>query len=181
MAVGLALILAAISSQDATPSPMPLTITTATSRSFVSRTLGSSMVLQRVPQRSRLWGASTPKATVRVTLQPSGVEEVTTADSDGTWRVLLPPMAASLGHTLLIFSSSGENATLADIAFGDVFLCGGQSNMEFAVPAMTNASAEIAAADEYPHIRIFTVGVGTQSAEPLRDLQTVREVRLHPS
>jgi len=84
-------------------------------------------------------------------------------------------MAASVGHTITIFSSAGENATLANIAFGDVFLCGGQSNMVFAVPALTNASAETAAADSYPHIRIFTVGIGTQSAMPLRDLKTVRE------
>jgi hypothetical protein len=110
-----------------------------------------------------------------MTLQPSGVEEFATADMDGTWRVLLPPVAASLGHTITVFSTSGDNATLSNVAFGDVFLCGGQSNMVFAVPAMTNASAEIAAADCYPHIRIFTVGIGTQSAVPLRDLQTVRE------
>lgn len=133
------------------------------------------MVLQRAPQRSRIWGAAGPGVTVTVTLQPSGAKHVTTADVNGTWRVVLPPMAASLGHTLNVSSSSGESATLSDIAFGDVFLCGGQSNMVFAVPAMTNATAEIAAADRYPHIRIFTVGIGTQSAVPLRDLQTVRE------
>lgn len=177
MLVALSAPLLAALSSDATPGPTPeWTITAgASSRSFVSRTLGSSMVLQRAPQRPRVWGATSPGATVHVTLQPSGTEEVTTADVDGTWRALLPPMAASVGHTITVFSSAGENATLANIAFGDVFLCGGQSNMVFAVPALTNASAETAAADSYPYIRIFTVGIGTQSAVPLRDLKTVRE------
>ena len=37
-------------------------------------------------------------------------------------------------------------------------MCGGQSNMEMAIPAATNSSAEALAANAYPHIRIFSVG-----------------------
>lgn len=47
--------------------------------------------------------------------------------------------------------------------------------MEFAIPAVANASDEIQAANRYPHIRIFSVGHRTQSAVSLRDLQTVWE------
>ena len=56
------------------------------------------------------------------------------------------------------------------------YLCGGQSNMQFAVPAIPNATEEIARADRYPLIRLFTVGQKTSSPAPLDDLQTIEQV-----
>lgn len=50
--------------------------------------------------------------------------------------------------------------------------------MQFAMPSVTNATAEIAAADRYPHVRLFTVGQGTANRPgqpPLRDLKTVQQ------
>ena len=50
--------------------------------------------------------------------------------------------------------------------------------MVFAMPSVTNATAEIAAADQYSNIRLFTVGAGTQGHPgqlPLYDLQTVEQ------
>ena len=50
--------------------------------------------------------------------------------------------------------------------------------MEFAMPSVTNATAEIAAADSYNRIRLFTVGTATQGQPgqaPLYDLQTVQQ------
>eukprot|EP00966_Prymnesium_polylepis_P109307 2530265-Prymnesium_polylepis.2 len=54
-------------------------------------------------------------------------------------------------------------------------VCGGQSNMEFAVPAVANSTDEIARANDFPTIRLFSVGHRTASPTPLRDLQTVWE------
>lgn len=62
-----------------------------------------------------------------------------------------------------------------NVLFGDVYLCGGQSNMQFAVPGISNASEEAARADNYPLIRLFTVGQGTTSPTPLEDLNTVKQ------
>merc|ERR1712048_20393 len=56
------------------------------------------------------------------------------------------------------------------------YLCGGQSNMQFAMPAITNASVEAAHADAYPSIRLFTVGQKTSSPTPLDDLQTIEQM-----
>ena len=64
---------------------------------------------------------------------------------------------------------------MENVLFGDVYLCGGQSNMQFSMPGIENATAEAAKADGYPLIRLFSVGQGTQSATPLNDLQTVQE------
>lgn len=62
-----------------------------------------------------------------------------------------------------------------NVLFGDVFLCGGQSNMQFSMPAIANATEEAARADAYPLIRLFTVGQGTKSTTPLDDLQTIEQ------
>jgi len=43
--------------------------------------------------------------------------------------------------------------TLHDVLFGDVWICSGQSNMQFTVNMIFNASVEIANADKYPKIR----------------------------
>ena len=140
-----------------------------------SRALGDHMVLQAAPQRATIWGATTPGAVVTTTFD--GINRTATADENGTWRQQLPPTPASSlrSHLLLFSSSSGETTKLQDVLFGEVFVCGGQSNMEMAIPAATNSSAEALAANAYPHIRIFSVGHRTSSATPLLDLQTVWE------
>jgi hypothetical protein len=58
-----------------------------------------------------------------------------------------------------------EKVLLEDIYFGDVWLCGGQSNMQFTVNLAFNATTELALANNYPHIRLFTVGQSTTSDE----------------
>jgi hypothetical protein len=149
------------------PSPQPL----------VSATLGSHMVLQRAPASARVWGSAPPGTAVSVSLDGERLPTVA-ADKNGTWRQSLPPTAASSTRTHLLEVTDGvRRTTLSDILFGDVFLCGGQSNMVFAMPAIENATAEIAAASRYPAIRLFTVGEGTGGrtgvAHAQADLSTV--------
>ena len=98
------------------PAPLP--------RSLLSHTLGDGMVLQRAPQAARLFGFAPAGTTVTTTfgertLGPS------TADSSGTWRQDLPPTAAGGPHDLTVSASTGQNATLHGVLFGDVFVCGG--------------------------------------------------------
>jgi len=138
------------------------------------------MVLQRAPQKAVVWGFTQPGATINTTfakttlLTPTPMS--TTADADGVWRQELPATEASEQTYSLSFSSStGETAQMENVLFGDVYLCGGQSNMEFAMPVITNATEEAARANDYPMIRIFSVGQGTKSNIPLDDLQTIAE------
>ena len=164
---------------------------------FLSATLGSHMVLQRAPSRSVVWGFTGPNATVTTIMAPMDRRACfthwghvgagrpcdlhtfeTVAVADGTWRQSLPPMAASKIAYSFRFSSSNsstETASMDDVLFGDVFICGGQSNMEYAMPAITNKSREQQLANDYPTIRFFSVGHRTASSTPLRDLQTVWE------
>ena len=68
----------------------------------------------------------------------------------------LPPQPAGDGHRITI--SDGETVLqLDDIAFGDVYLCAGQSNMEMTVPAVFNAAAEIEDSINYPNLRLLSV------------------------
>lgn len=98
--------------------------------------------------------------------------------AQGTWRQLLPAMPASKTAYDLSFASNSplqETAEVTDVLFGDVFLCGGQSNMEFSMAAVANRSLERQAANDFPTIRFFSVGHRTASPTPLRNLQTVWE------
>ena len=144
-------------------------------RNFLSATLGDHMVLQRAPQSAVVWGHTAPEATVTTTF--GGATFETTADGDGTWRQRLPPTAASATPRALTFAStSGEAAAVRDVLFGDVFLCGGQSNMQFTVPAAADGRAEARAADAFTTVRVFTVGEGNgTSASNFSDLQTVAQ------
>jgi len=144
-------------------------------RSFLSSTLGSNMVLQRAPQQAVVWGFAAPGTVVTTTFDK--IKQLkSTAGSDGVWRQPLPATEASASpHSLAFVASTGETAEMQNVLFGDVYLCGGQSNMQFAMPAIENASAEAALADSYPLIRLFTVGQGTQSKTPLDDLQTIEQ------
>jgi sialate O-acetylesterase len=120
----------------------------------------SHMVLQREPFSSRIWGWASPGANVTASLDGGMTHGASVVDADGSWSINLPPQPASDGHTLLI--TDGETTIdLLDIAFGDVYLCSGQSNMVMSVPDSFNASEEIADSINYPNLRLATVQMVT--------------------
>ena len=140
----------------------------------LSATLQDSMVLQRAPASAIVWGFA-PAGTV-VTTTFNGQKITSTADSSTVWRAKLPPTAATgVPQTLSFAASTGETAALKDVLFGDVYICGGQSNMQFSLGANVNASAYREEANEYPDIRLFTVGQKTSSKAPLLDLVTIEQ------
>jgi hypothetical protein len=100
-----------------------------------ARVFGDHAVLQR-DQPITVWGTAGAGKTVTLTLNGRSVNG--RADANGKWRVQLPQQAAG-GPYALTLSSDGGAATLNDVMVGDVYLCSGQSNMEFAVRASTNA------------------------------------------
>ena len=87
----------------------------------------SHMVLQR-GKRIPVWGTSDPGARITVSMQ--GQTAYATADEKGTWTVHLAPLAASFEEKMLI-TSGDEQIELQDVQVGEVWLAGGQSNMEF--------------------------------------------------
>jgi sialate O-acetylesterase len=112
------------------------------------------MVLQQgtpVP----VWG--TAKAAATVTVQCAGQRVTATADKDGRWLATLAPLKGSLTPIELTAASEAQTLTLRDVLVGEVWLCSGQSNMEWRVKDTRNADAEKAAA-QFPAIRMLTSG-----------------------
>ena len=111
----------------------------------------SNMVLQR-DQSLPVWG--TASAGEKVTVAIGSQKQKTRAAADGSWRVVFKPLSAM---TQVPFQVKGRNTIeLVNVAAGDVYLCGGQSNMEFGITKVANANAEIAAAN-HPDIRLMLV------------------------
>ncbi|MCF3648634.1 sialate O-acetylesterase [Synoicihabitans lomoniglobus] len=105
-------------------------------------------ILQR-DQPVPIWGTADPDEIVTVSF--AGQAVATTADAEGKWLVSLLPMPANAsGQSLTV--SSDTMIVLDDILVGDLWLCGGQSNMEWPLRNANDAEAEIAAA-QYPLIR----------------------------
>ena len=88
---------------------------------------GNGMVLQR-RKPIAVWGDSEADSQITVTL--NGRETICTAASTGKWSVQLPPMEAATGLTMKISDHQTE-IIFTDVAIGEVWLAGGQSNMEF--------------------------------------------------
>jgi sialate O-acetylesterase len=121
---------------------------------------GNHMVLQR-DQKDRVWGKAEPGEEVTVSI--AGQSKSATADKDGKWLVTLDPLPAGGPHTLTV---KGKNTiTLEDVLVGEVWICSGQSNMQWPLMLSNNAEVEIATA-KYPKIRLISVPqVGTQEPQ----------------
>jgi sialate O-acetylesterase len=109
-----------------------------------------------VLQRDRpiaVWGEAQPGAEVSVELD--GTHARATAAADGRWRAELPAHKAG-GPLALTARAGGVAQTVSDLMVGDVWLCSGQSNMEFPLVQATNGPGEVASAGD-PGIRLLKV------------------------
>ena len=115
-----------------------------------------------------VWGRATPGEHVSVSF--AGQTVGATAGSDGRWIAVLAPLAENASGSDLTVSGKAT-VTLHDVVVGEVWLCAGESNMEFAVDdggtsyRVENAAAEVAAA-RFPLIRHFKVA-RQASASPM--------------
>ncbi|CAG5125211.1 unnamed protein product [Candidula unifasciata] len=144
------------------------------------------LVLQREPARANIYGFSpsigqtvnaqlvtpTRTYTYSTTVQKSSNASV------GIWTVELDPQNADTPANISV-TSKGITLTLTDVIFGDVWICSGQSNMQFSVNQMEDAAAEKADVN-YPTIRLFTVR-DKLSTVPLDDLIEVQQGWTRPS
>lgn len=132
-----------------------------------------NMVLQQgieIP----VWGWASPGEKVTVTLEKNVAKART--DKDGKWHVNLPKMGYGGPYKMTV---KGKNfRTIENIMIGEVWVCSGQSNMEFKVARTKDATAEIAAAN-YPNIRLFTVKKRV-SKEPQQNLEEGEWLECNP-
>jgi sialate O-acetylesterase len=112
--------------------------------------IGDNMVLQQ-KHNVPLWGWSTPNKMVTITPGWNNQKISSIAGSTGKWMILLQTPAAGGPFTIKI-----NDTVLSNILVGEVWLCSGQSNMQWPVSMIKDAEKEINEAT-YPSIRFFTV------------------------
>mgnify|MGYP001240820592 FL=1 len=126
------------------------------------------MVLQQ-GQKLPIWGWADPGESVTVSV--AGQSKKTKAGKDGAWKVQLKPLKAS--KTPVAFSVKGSNSIeFEDVLVGEVWLCSGQSNMEWRVSQSDNPKEEIAAG-KHPLIRHIKIP-HRPSATPEKDVTPER-------
>jgi sialate O-acetylesterase len=118
----------------------------------LARLFSDHVVLQR-QKPIPVWGWAKPGEKVKITLASQKLE--IKADASGKWLVTFLPLEAGGPHQLKVTAKSGS-ATATDVLIGEVWLCSGQSNMEWSVAASNNFAEEKKNA-EFPQIRHFRV------------------------
>ena len=109
------------------------------------------MVLQR-DKPLNVWGWASPGSIVSVEIAGDSVS----AKSKGTgkWTASIGPLSAGGPHKMKV--SGPETVEFSDVMVGDVWICSGQSNMEWSVRNSNNPEKEIADAN-HPQLRLFKV------------------------
>jgi sialate O-acetylesterase len=135
----------------------------STAEVILPRIFSSHMVLQR-NKPIAVWGWATPNEKVSVSLATSTLS--TKADKAGLWSVSLPALPAGGPYNLKV---AGKNTVdITDVMVGEVWVCSGQSNMEWVVKNVKDAEKEMASATN-PMIRQLKVPLKT-SLDPKEDI-----------
>ena len=136
------------------------------------------MVLQRAPQKSVVWGYGDPSTLTILRMNDKVYTTVSRSEpanklGESIWSVTLDPVTEEGPFDIhvqqLLANGTLVTITIQDVLFGDVWICSGQSNMQFTVDMMFNGSEEIANAGNFPKIRLFTVSL-IQSPAPVEEL-----------
>jgi len=124
--------------------------------------ISSNMVLQRDTKTS-VWGWASAGENVTVSFR--GNTATIKTGADGSWKVKIE--TGKVGGPFDLTVKGNNTILLENILVGDVWVCSGQSNMEFALKNSTNSDYEIRKAN-YPTIRLFQVPNNT-SATPVEN------------
>ena len=126
----------------------------------------SGMVLQR-NQVNPVWGWSNKNTEISISF--AGDDYSTVSNNEGYWKIELFPKQANATEQDMLIKSGDSIITLNDILFGEVWLCSGQSNMQWSLLYSFDSDLELPSAN-YPQIRILSIPhFGSQ--EPQNDFE----------
>ena len=149
-----ALLLSSLHCHRKSPPPSTQPVAAETAPIALAPLFSDHMVLQRdidVP----VWGTATPGENIIVVY--AGKKAQARADNEGKWMAKLPPLKVGNATSLTVTGSRNASpVVLTDVLVGDVWICSGQSNMQWEVRRSASAEAEIAKA-KYPNIRFYQV------------------------
>ena len=123
--------------------------------------LSSGMVMQRNTDVN-LWGTAKANATVQITASWTKQKVKAKADAQGKWKTTIATTDAGGPYTMTFSDGDKKKTELNNILLGEVWVCGGQSNMEMPVSGFCYQPVEgsmeaCTEAGNYPDIRLFTV------------------------
>ncbi|MDF2441025.1 MAG: sialate O-acetylesterase [Abditibacteriota bacterium] len=129
-------------------------------RPFVHALFADDMVLQR-DKAVPIWGWASPGTKVTVTMNDREAIAAT-AGTDGKWMARIGPFPAGGPYTITVSSPAPDRkVVLKNVLFGDVWLCSGQSNMQWTINSgVPNKEQEITNAN-FPNIRYLNVPLTT--------------------
>ena len=130
----------------------------------------SNMVLQRDKQ-VRIWGWASPEENVKIEF--GGKAYSCAANPQGEWSVYLDPMTANDQPQTMKITGEKNSVEFSNILIGDVWILGGQSNMEFDLARIFHGDAEVLSAN-FPCIRLMTIPSSADQA-PKKDFERINE------
>lgn len=137
--------------------------------------ISDGMVLQR-DTKLIIWGWASPGEKVLVRLNKKTANSVT--DSDGNWKVILPPMKEGGPYSMIV---KGKNTiTINNILIGDVWFCSGQSNMVVNMERVKEKYPEDIAGANYPEIRNFFIPTSSDVKYVHKDLPGAKWISSSP-
>lgn len=119
-----------------------------------ARPFGNFMVLPHgrpIP----VWGRAEPGA--KIQLEFASQLKSTLCGPDGRWQVVLSSESASAKGRDLILTTGNQRVALKDVLVGEVWLCSGQSNMDFPLSRAIGGNDAAAAASKFPGIRLLNL------------------------
>lgn len=138
----------------------------ANTKIWLSPLISDGMVLQREAEVS-IWGKAIPKESLMLTF--SGKDYNTIVKEDGSWEILLNDLKPG-GPYVMTISSAGEEKVVNDVFVGDVWVLGGQSNMQIPISRTLDLFEEEVRDANYPEIRQFTVPMVYDFHAPVDEL-----------
>ena len=136
----------------------------------VSNIFQTNMVLQRIKPVT-IWGWADPGEKVTVSFAGQTVDAL--AGSDRSWKVTLKGMPANSTPQVMAIKGKSKTLTLENILVGDVWVLGGQSNMEFELRKVDDGELEVISAN-FPQIRLLTMPRG-QGFKSVASFQRLHE------
>jgi sialate O-acetylesterase len=130
----------------------------------------NNMVLQR-DKPVRIWGSAAPQEKVKIKF--GGQVKSTVADPQGEWSVYLDPMPANAQPGEMKVSGQASSVLFTNVLVGDVWILGGQSNMEFDLARIFHGDVEILSAN-FPNIRLMTIP-SSADLKPQKDFERINE------
>jgi sialate O-acetylesterase len=130
----------------------------------------NNMVLQR-DKPVKIWGWADPQEKVKIEF--AGQVKTTVANQLGEWFTYLDAMSANAQPADMKISGRESSVLFTNVLVGDVWVLGGQSNMEFDLARIFHGDAEILSAN-FPAIRLMTIP-SSANLKPKKDFERINE------